>query len=97
VLARFDYAYDAEAAKWAAERGLDPSEDLAVIDGNEAAIEEAGVVQHSYTAAGDGHGIFEKQAFYEMEVNGEKMVDWVSRLIEGKPVADVHCRRCRAG
>jgi len=77
--------------------GRDPSELLAVIDTNEAAIEEAGVVQHSYTAAGDGHGIFEWPRFYEIEVNGEKLVDWVTRLIAGEPVADVHCTECRVG
>jgi len=48
-------------------RHLDPSELLAVIDANEAAIENAGVVLHSYTAPGDGHGIFEWPAFYDLE------------------------------
>jgi hypothetical protein len=32
-----------------------------------------------------------------MQVGGEKLVDWVTRLIEGKPVDDVHCKQCRAG
>jgi hypothetical protein len=31
----------------------------------------------------------------DVEVNGEKLVDWVRRLIEGKPVDDVHCQKCR--
>ena len=95
VLARFDYAYDREAAKGAKSLGLDPSKLLAVIDANEAAIEKAGVVLHSYTAPGDGHGILEWPRFYDMRVNGEKLVDWVTDLIEGKPVDDVHCRKCR--
>ena len=77
--------------------GLDPSQLLSVIDANEAAIEEAGVVLHSYTAPGDGHRILEWPRFYELEVNGEKLVDWVTRLIEGKPVDDVHCQECRVG
>jgi hypothetical protein len=68
-----------------------------VIDANEAAIEEAGVDLLSYTAPGDGHGIFEWPRFYELVVNGEKLVDWVTRLIEGKQVADVHCTKCRGG
>ncbi|MGH9228013.1 MAG: hypothetical protein ACRD07_04635 [Acidimicrobiales bacterium] len=34
VLARFDYAYDAEAAEGAAALGLDPSDLLEVIDAN---------------------------------------------------------------
>jgi hypothetical protein len=97
VLARFDYAYDSSAAEGAESMGRDPTKLLAVIDANEAAIEKAGVVLHSYTAPGDGHGIFEEGAFYEMEVNGEKLVDWLTRLIEGKPVDDVHCQRCRVG
>jgi hypothetical protein len=97
VLARFDFAYDKSAAEGAEARGQDPSKLLAVIDANEAAIEDAGVVLHSYTAPGHDHGIFEWPKFYEIEVNGEKLVDWVTRLIEGKPVADVHCRECRVG
>jgi hypothetical protein len=95
MLARFDYAYDREAAEGAKERGWDPSKLLDVIDANEAAIEKAGVVLHSYTAAGDGHGIFEYERFYEIEVNGVKLVDWVSTLIEGEWLDDVHCQNCR--
>jgi hypothetical protein len=95
VLARFDFAYDREAAGDAQVTGVDSSDQLAVIDANEAAIEEAGVVLHSYTAPGDDHGIFEWDRFYEVEVNGETLVDWVTRLIEGEPVEDVHCQECR--
>ena len=52
---------------------------------------------HSYTAPGNGHGIFEWPTFYKLKVNGEPLVDWVTRLIEGKPVADVHCTNCKGG
>jgi Pectinacetylesterase len=97
VLARFDYAYDREAAGGAQVTGVDPSDQLAVIDANEAAIEKTGVDLHSYTAPGDGHGILEWPRFYEVEVNGEKLVDWMARLIEGNRVDDVHCRNCREG
>jgi hypothetical protein len=97
VLARFDYAYDQEAAEGAAALGLDPSKLLGVIDANEAVIEEAGLVQHSYTAPGDGHGIFEYERFYELEVNGVRLVDWVDALIAGEPLDDVHCTDCRSG
>jgi Pectinacetylesterase len=96
VLARFDYAYDSSAAEGAEARGQDPTKLLEVIDANEAAIEKAGVVQRSYTAGGDGHGIWDEDVFYELEVNGVKLVDWVSKLIDGEPVKDVHCRQCRA-
>ena len=94
VLARFDFAYDRERAEEAEAMGLDPSQLLAVIDANEAAIEAAGVVQHSYTAPGDGHTILEDHHFYETEVNGVTLVDWVDALITGEPLDDVHCDKC---
>jgi hypothetical protein len=65
-----------------------------VIDANEAAIEAAGVVLHSYTAPGDDHGITDTERFYEVEVNGVRLVDWVDALIAGQPLDDVHCTEC---
>ena len=96
VLARFDFAYDREAAANAQVTGVEQSDQLAVIDANEAAIEETGVVQHSYTAPGDGHRILEWPRFYELEVNGERLVEWVDALIAGEPIDDVHCSDCEA-
>ena len=94
VLARFDYAYDQQAAEGVEERGGDPSQLLAMIDANEAAIEAAGVIQHSYTAPGDDHGITDTDRFYNVEVNGVRFVDWVDALIAGQPLDDVHCDQC---
>ena len=74
--------------------GVDPSNTLAVIDANEAAIEAAGVILHSYTAPGQGHGILEFETFYDMKVNGVRLVDWVEALIAGEPLDDVHCDEC---
>jgi hypothetical protein len=54
----------------------------------------AGVVLHSYTAPGEEHGIFEYERFYELEVNGVKLVDWVEALFAGEPLDDVHCDQC---
>ena len=50
----------------------------------------------SYIAPGDDHGALQYDSFYTEEVNGEKLVDWVTRLIEGEPVDDVHCKKCTA-
>jgi Pectinacetylesterase len=97
VLARFDFAYDQEAAEEAESLGLDPSQLLATIDANEAAIEAASVVQHSYTAPGNGHTILENETFYEVEVDGVRLVDWVAALIAGQPLDDVHCDQCEPG
>ena len=93
VMARFDFAYDPNAARALESFGVDAST-LEVIDANEAAIEAAGVVQHSYIAPGDGHRILELDEFYELEVNGVTLVDWVEALIAGEPLDDVHCDQC---
>jgi len=97
VLARFDYAYDREAASGAEAIGQDPNKLLDVIDENEEAIEATGVLLHSYTAPGDGHGILEFADFYALEVNGVRLVDWVAALAAGAPLDDVHCTECQAG
>ena len=94
VLARFDFAYDTAAVEDAAAMGQDPSTLLATIDANEAAIEAAGVDLHSFTAPGGDHGIFEWPKFYEIEVNGVRLVDWVKALVTGQSPDDVHCDDC---
>jgi len=94
VLARFDFAYDPHAAvevtKW---MDGNPPNLLAEIDGNEAAIEAAGVRLHSYTAPGADHQIFEDK-FYEVTVNGVRLVDWLDALITDDPPDDVNCDQC---
>jgi hypothetical protein len=96
VMARFDYAFDPNAAAAVEALGVDAST-LALIDANEAAIEAAGVIQHSYTAPGREHGILDLDRFYEIEVNGIRLVDWVDALIAGEPLDDVHCDDCETG
>jgi hypothetical protein len=96
-MARFDYAYDREAAQSAASLGLDPSQLLSVIDANEATIEKAGVTLHSYTAPGHGHGIFELAKVLRARGQRRKLVDWVTRLIGRETVDDVHCQQCPVG
>jgi hypothetical protein len=93
VMARFDYAYDPNAARALESIGIDSST-LELIDANEAAIEAAGVNEHSYIAPGEGHRILELDSFYEMKVNGVALVDWVDALIAGQPLDDVHCENC---
>jgi hypothetical protein len=94
TMARFDYAFDANAGRLLAAMGYDPADAVDLIDANEARIEAAGVTQHSYTAPGDAHGLFEFDAFYDLEVNGVRLTDWLAELLAGAEPADVHCDDC---
>ncbi len=94
VMARFDHAYDEVQTLFMELTGADTSDLGASIDANETAIEDAGVVQYSYTAPGDDHGVVAGAEFYTTEVNGVTLVDWVAALIAGEPLDDVHCDEC---
>jgi hypothetical protein len=94
VFARFDYAYDERQKGWYPVVGVPEKDLLSRIDANETRIEGAGVNLHSFTAPGDEHVVLGDGPFYTEEVNGQKLVDWVTRLIKGEPVADVHCTDC---
>jgi hypothetical protein len=97
VFARHDYAYDEHQGTWYPRIGIPPGDLLSRIDANETRIEDAGVNLVSYTAPGNEHTALTDGLFYTETVNGEKLVDWVTRLIEGEPVDDVHCTQCTAG
>jgi hypothetical protein len=97
VFARHDYAYDEHQVGWFPRVGVTAGDLLSRIDANEARIENAGVNLLNYIAPGDEHTALSEDQFYTETVNGEPLVDWVTRLIEGKPVDDVHCRECRVG
>jgi hypothetical protein len=97
VFARFDYAYDETQAGWFEVLGIRAEDLLSRVETNETQIENGGVNVHSYIAPGYEHVVLSDGPFYTETVNGAKLVDWVSRLIKGEPVDDVHCRQCRAG
>ena len=94
VFARHDYAYDEKQQSWYPIAGLPARDLLSRIDANETRIEAAGVDLASYIAPGDEHTALSDGTFYTEEVDGTRLVDWVSRLIEGEPVDDVHCVDC---
>jgi Pectinacetylesterase len=95
VFARHDHAYDEVQELWYPLVGVPAKDLLSLIDANEAQIENAGVNLLSYTAPGSDHAVLSDEPFYTEQVNGQRFVDWLTRLIERKPIADVSCRQCR--
>ncbi len=48
----------------------------------------------AYTAEGDVHCLTPRAEFYEYEVNGVRLVDWVAAYAQGEDVETIHCENC---
>jgi hypothetical protein len=81
---------------WYPRAGIPLDDLLPLIDANETQIEPAGVNLHSYVGPGDRHTVLTDRHFYTESLNGVSLLDWVTRLIDGEPVDDVHCTQCTA-
>ena len=95
TFARFDFAYDQVQAFFAGLAGTPADDLLSLIEQSEADIEAAGVPIASYIAPGTTHMILMSDAFYEMEVEGVRLVDFFAALVGGDVPADVHCVDCQ--
>jgi hypothetical protein len=97
AMSRFDYAFDSVQVFFAGLAGVAADELVEFLDANEAMIEAAGVDQASFTAPGDDHTLVRRDTFYTMEVDGVSLVDWLTDLLAGADVPDVHCTECTVG
>jgi hypothetical protein len=95
TFARFDYAYDQVQATFAGLAGIQADDLVSFIDQSEADIEAAGVPIASFVAPGDSHTIVLSDDFYDLEVEGVRLVDFVTTLVAGEVPADVRCSVCR--
>jgi len=95
TFARFDYAFDRVQAGFVALAGVQMDDLVSFIDQTEADIEAKGVPVASYVAPGDTHTILLRDQFYDLEVDGVRLVDFVATLVAGGVPADVRCTECR--
>lgn len=94
VFARHDFAFDETQEFFATLAGIPADELVTLIDANETQIEAAGVEVFSFIEPGDDHTILSQREFYTAELNGVRLVDWVTALVNGEQVEDVHCVEC---
>lgn len=94
VFARHDYAFDRTQVFFGQLAGI-PADDLvSLIDTNEQQIEAGGTELFSYISPGDSHTVLSRPEFYTETLNGTALVDWVTALVGGTPIDDVHCTVC---
>ena len=94
TFARFDNAFDGVQTFFSGLLGVDASDLLGMIEATETQIETAGVPVASYIAPGDGHTILGSDEIYEMEVEGVRLVDFLTTLVDGGVPDDVRCVAC---
>jgi hypothetical protein len=95
TFAKFDHAFDEAQAFYGRLVGVAEDDLVTLIDDIEAAIETTGADIASYVAPGGGHTVLDSDELYEIEVEGVRLIDWLSELVEGGRPADVHCVDCR--
>jgi len=91
---RFDYAFDSVQATFGALAGVAADDLVTLIDETEAQVEASGVPIASFVAPGSGHTIMGGDLVYELEVEGVRLIDWITKLVEGDVPDDVHCTEC---
>lgn len=95
TFARFDFAYDEAQVFYGALAGVAADDLVTLMDGIETDIEAQGVPVASFTAPGMEHTLLWRDLVYEVEVEGVRLIDWISDVVSGVPVEDVHCADCR--
>jgi hypothetical protein len=93
---RFDFAFDEVQATFGALAGVAADDLVSLIDANEAAIESGGVDLATFVAPGSTHTISGSDELYTLEVNGVRLIDWLTELLTApQPPPDVHCEECQ--
>jgi hypothetical protein len=96
MLARHDFAFDQTQQFFGALAGFPADQLVDLIDQNEVQIEASGAELFSFISPGDSHTILGSPGFYTHVVNDVPLVQWVTDLVNGTPIADVHCTECTA-
>ena len=93
-VATINDAYDDVQARFSVLIGQ-PGDVRSMIEANNELVEGEGVPLRSWLGPGTGHTSLGLDAFYEEEVDGTSLRDWVAAVVDGEDVDDVRCTECR--
>ncbi|MEP1122948.1 MAG: pectin acetylesterase-family hydrolase [Ilumatobacter sp.] len=94
TFARFDFAFDGIQADLVGPLGLVPDQIPGLLDATELQIETSGIPLAVYVAPGNSHTIIGNDDVYDVEVEGVRLIDWITELVDGDVPPDVHCVDC---
>lgn len=91
TFAKIDTAYDETQESFVALAGFPGDDLLTMIDDNTAESEAGGAAIHSWVGPGELHTILGRDELYTTEVEGNSLLEWITGVVDGEDVADVHC------
>lgn len=94
-IASINTAYDETQARFVKVAGFPDADLMTMIDDNTEFIESEGVEVSSWVGPGVLHTILTRPEFYDTTVEGESLLEWVTALVDGDSVPDVHCKDCQ--
>lgn len=95
TLASINTAYDETQQQFVKLAGFPDDDLMAMIDGNIKEVEDQGVLMRTWVGPGTLHTILTRPELYTVKVEGTSLLDWVTKLVDGGDVADVHCTECQ--
>lgn len=95
TIASINSAYDETQTRFVKVAGFPQADLMTMIDDNTEFIEGEGVDVSSWVGPGELHTILSRPELYTTTVEGESLLDWVTALVEGDEVPDVHCKDCQ--
>lgn len=94
-LSQINYHADEVQLSFMALEGIEGIPLIELMDSNLVEIAEALPTFRSYTIPGDAHSILLWAPFYETEVDGVRLRDWLAALVAGEEIPTVTCEECR--
>jgi hypothetical protein len=93
--ATYNSAYDRTQSEFSRLIGIDPTNLVDLIDANNNDIRSQGVDIANWVQPGTVHTILGKRLLYTAKVGKERFIDWLTKFVAGRHVADVHCTDCK--
>jgi hypothetical protein len=94
-LSQINYHADEVQLSFLALKGVEGVPLIDLLDSNLVEISNALPTFRSYTITGDAHSLLLWDPFYETEVDGVRLRDWVADLVAGEEIPSVMCEECR--
>lgn len=94
TMASYNAAYDDVQQQFVKLAGFPDQDLMSMIEGNIKEVEDKGVPLHTWIGPGTVHTILLRPELYTSKVEGDSLLAWITDLVNGKDVPDVHCTEC---